>query len=171
MTRALLDVDPKSSYFTRDELLALRCPEAGTVGDQAASSVGQLGENIVVQRGCLLGSREDGVMCGHVYNNVSSDPEVVMGRYAALLHLQPTNGIGFEDLEAIRRLGSDIGQHIIGMNPTVIDDSDEDARNNPSQVLTKQGFVLDDEVSVGDMLAKHGAKVTTFVRYALGETS
>lgn len=108
-------------------------------------------------------------MCGHVYNNISPDPEVAMGRYAALLHLQPTSGGGFEDLEAVRKLGSDIGQHIIGMSPSVIDD-DKDA-HDPNKVLTKQGFVLDDETSVGEMLAKHNAKVATFVRYALGETS
>ncbi len=169
MTCALLDLDPTTSSLTQKELLALQCPDSGTIGDKAASYVGQLGENILLQRGCLLKSSEGGVMCGHVYNNVSPDAAVSMGMYAALVHLEPTNGV-FEDLDAVKQLGGEIGQHIIGLNPSVINDGD-DGVTDPNKVLTKQGFVLNDEVNVGEMLAQHKAKVTTFIRYALGETS
>lgn len=172
VTCALLDLNPASlsSSLSHKELLALQCPETGTLGDKAASSVGQLGENILLQRGCLLKSTQNGVMCGHVYNNILPGADVAMGTYAALVHLEPTTDEGFKDLEAIKQLGSEIGKHIIGLNPLVVNEGDEGVTDS-NKVLTKQGFVQDEEVSVGEMLEKHSAKVTTFIRYALGETA
>lgn len=129
-----------------------------------AGSVGHLGEKLVLQRGCVLSSSEEGMVCGHVYNNVTPRGDTAMGKYAALLHLTPTNG-SFVDREAVAKLGQDLGQHIIGINPEVISEGAED----PSKVLTKQSFVLDETRNVGDMLSERGAQVTQFVRYALGE--
>lgn len=116
-----------------------------------------------------MSSEGVGLVCGHVYNNVSPTPDLAMGKYAAMLHLTPTTSEAFSDLETIRKLGRDIAQHIIGAAPVVISEGEEGVED-PALVLTKQGFVLNEEVLVGDMLAEHGARVTQFVRYALGGT-
>lgn len=126
----------------------------------------------MLQRGCLMssgGEKREGIVCGFVYNNLSATPDLAMGKYATLLHLSPVNK-PFADIEAIGKLGCDIGQHIVGFNPIVVNEG-ERGISDPTEVLTKQGFVLDDSVSVGDVLARHDARVTKFVRYALGETS
>lgn len=173
MTRALFarqsfpETSLSSIYLTAEQLGMLETNQA-SLSDVVASSVGRLGENLVLQRGCVLSSSEEGMVCGHVYNNVTpSGADIAMGKYAALLHLTPTNG-SFGDRVAIAKLGQDLGQHIIGINPEVIDEGDEGV-SDPSKVLTKQRFVLDETKHIGDMLNEHGAQVTQFVRYALGE--
>ena len=157
-----------SAYYTAEELGRLETGQAASLGDAVASSVGRLGENLVLQRGCVVSTCEEGMVCGHVYNNISPHGEVAMGKYAALLHLMPTSG-SFGDREAIAKLGQDLGQHIIGINPEVINEGDNGV-GDLSKVLTKQSFVLDESMNVGDMLNDHGAQVTQFVRYALGDS-
>lgn len=92
-----------------------------------------------------------------------------MGKYAALLHLLPVDDT-FDDLQAAQTLGRHIGQHIIGLNPSVANRGDKGVED-ATKILSEQAFVLDDEVIVGDMLAKNKAKVIRFVRYALGESN
>ena len=108
-----------------------------------------------------------GLLCGHVYGHQSLGlGDLKMGKYAALVHLQPdANGFSGDS----QALGRNISQHIIGMNPEAIEVGED--MLDSAKVLTKQEFVLDDTVNVGDMLSSHGAKVTKFVRYAVGETS
>ena len=158
--------------FTQDQLSQLQAtqePNSPSLGDVLAGSVGLLGENLVLQRGCTLTSSEGaGLVCGHIYNNMSPMPDITMGRYGALLHLASTSG-EFTDMEAVKKLGHNIAQHIIGANPAVINVGEEGV-DDVTEVLTQQLFVLNEEVSVGDLLAEQGAKVTKFVRYALGET-
>lgn len=173
VTRALfadqtspLETGISSAYYTAEELGRLETDTATSLGDAVASSVGRLGENLVLQRGCVVATDEEGMVCGHVYNNVSPHGEVAMGKYAALLHLMPASG-SFGDREAIGKLGQDLGQHIIGINPEVINEGDNGVSDS-SKVLTKQNFVLDESRNIGDMLNEHGAQVTQFVRYALG---
>ena len=173
-THTLLDqpqaTSPSSvttTFYNSEGLSKLTSTNSSSLGDTLAGSVGQLGENLVLQRGCLLTSNEGGVVCGHVYNNITPHSDLVMGKYAAMVHLSPTNG-DFADQQAIEKLGQDIGQHIIGVNPLVVNEGDMDV-SDPTKVLTKQNFVLDEDVNVGDMLAKQGARVMEFIRYAVGE--
>lgn len=174
VTHTLLDqpqtASPSSvttTFYNSEGLSTLTSANSASLGDTLASSVGQLGENLVLQRGCLLTSNEGCVVCGNVYNNLAPHSDLVMGKYAAMVHLSPTNEADFADQEAIERLGRDIGQHIIGVSPLVVNEGDMDV-SDPTKVLTKQSFVLDEDVNVGDMLAQQGARVTEFVRYAIG---
>lgn len=161
---------PPLTVFTSGELTKLETRQDSkllSLGDAVAASVGLLGENLVLQRGCVLRSSSEGVLCGEVYKNSLPGGGVAVGKYATLLHLTPTEG-SFGDREAIEKLGRDLSQHIIGINPAVINEGDSGI-SDPSKVLTQQNFVLDEDVKVGDMLDKCGARVTEFVRYALGE--
>lgn len=174
VTHTLLDqpqtTSPSSvttTFYNSEGLSKLTSASSTSLGDTLAGSVGQLGENLVLQRGCLLTSNEGGVVCGYVYNNTTPHSNLVMGKYAAMVHLSPTNE-AFADQGAIEKLGGDIGQHIIGVSPLVVNEGDMNI-NDPTKVLTKQSFVLDEDVNVGDMLTKQSAQVTEFVRYAVGE--
>ena len=167
----------QSTFLGPEELARLETqsshsPSPSPLSDVVASTVGRLGENLVLQRGCLLTSGSDGVLCGEAYNALSPGGGVLLGKYAALLHLVPAaaegGGCG-ENMEAIAKLGRGLGQHVIGINPAVIEEGDEGI-SDPGRVLTKQNFVLDESLVVGDMLSQHGARVAEFVRYALGET-
>lgn len=181
VTHALFDHQPeeKSSespsplLFTQEQLSQLKASQtanSGSLGDMIAGSVGVLGENLILRRACLLTSSLGGLLCGNVYNNLSPiSTDVALGKYAAVLHLSPTEGDFGSDVEAVTSLGNTIGQHIIGLDPLVVNEGDGGV-TDPAKVLTKQGFLLDEEVNVGDMLTKCNSTVTHFVRYALGET-
>lgn len=133
-----------------------------------AEFVGSLAENLVLQRACVMHAPH-GMLCGHVYGNQWADPSgPKMGKYAVLLHLHPINECFSVDHQAMEEFGNSVGQHIIGMNPEVIDE--QEGVVDQEKVLTKQGFVLDDTMTVGDMLVSRDAKVTKFIRFAVGET-
>lgn len=179
-TSSLIDSQPVpklpsiASHFIEEDLSALKSsqdPDTPSLLDLVASYVGQLGERIVLQRGFVLSSSR-GLVCGQVYNNCSPRPGLSMGRYATLLHLAPTtDDRSFTDLQATRKLGHNVGLHIIGANPTCIREGEEEegGTDDPTRVLVNQPFLLDEQITIGEMLTRHDAKVTKFVRYALGE--
>lgn len=141
-----------------------------TLGDLVAQAVGNLGENVVVSRGCVMAATK-GLLCGFVYNNVASaELAVAMGTYGALLHMLPDTGEAFSNLESVQTLGNRICQHIVGMNPEVVKLGSKGIED-PSKALLSQEYLLDQSVTVGDLLEKNKAKVTKFVRYSLGENT
>ena len=159
--------------LTRDDILPLRINGEQTVGDLVALTVGHLGENLVVSRGCVMAASR-GLLCGFVYNNMASAASAVtMGTYGALVHLLPAGGDTgkeFSDPEAVCKLGQKVCQHIVGMNPEVTE-LESKGVNDAGKALLSQEYLLDQSLTVGELLEKNRATVTKFVRYALGESN
>lgn len=154
--------------FNKEEIDTIESGSSKTLADTTAEAVGFLGEKLVLQRACVWSSAR-GTIFGHVYNDQSPDPEVVrVGKYAAMVHLQTIAEADVSDF-GLEDLGKNLCQQVIAMNPRVARPG-EDGVEDPSQILTKQEFVLDESVIVGDMIASHGALVTKFVRYAVGQS-
>lgn len=154
----------------RDDIMPLPVQGGQTVGDLVAQAVGNLGENLVISRGCVMAASK-GVLCGFVYNNMASAESAVnMGTYGALLHLLPNTGEDFSDSEPVQTLGNRICQHIVGMNPEVVKLGNKGVKD-PSKALLSQEYLLDQSVTVGDLLEENKAKATKFVRYSLGENT
>ena len=155
--------------LTRNDIMPLCVQGERTVGDLVAQAVGHLGENLVVSQGCVMAASK-GLLCGFVYNNMAStESAVAMGTYGALLHMLPDAGEEFSNPESIQTLGNRICQHIVGMNPEVVKLGSKGVKD-PSKVLLSQEYLLDQSMTVGDLLEKNKAKVTKFVRYSLGES-
>lgn len=158
---------PSVNYLTTDSILSIDARSDGSVADLVAKTVGHLSENIVIQRGCVL-SVAKGTICSLAYNSVSSPGEPVgMGTYAALVHLLPTDARTDLAPDLVRVLGNRLCQHVIGASPQAVYPG---GSVDGSQALVEQNFVLDESRKVGDMLKESGVEVTTFIRYALGET-
>ena len=156
--------------LTRDDIMPLPVQGEQTVGDLVAQAVGNLGENLVISRGCVMAASR-GLLCGFVYNNMApAESAVAMGTYGALLHMLPETGEEFSNPEPILTLGNRICQHIVGMNPEVVKLGSKGVKD-PSRALLSQEYMLDQSVTVGDLLEKNKAKVTKFVRYSLGEST
>lgn len=155
--------------LTRDDILPLR--QVGgekTVGDVLAQTVGHLGENLVISRGCVMAASE-GILSGFVYNNTASaESAISMGTYGALLHLLPAGGEEFTDTASVQALGNKLCQHVVGMNPEVIKLGSKGV-NDAGKALLSQAYLLDQSMAVVDLLEKNRVRVTKFVRYALGE--
>ena len=48
---------------------------------------------------------------------------------------------------------------------------DSDGDSSETTVLVDQGYLLDQTVTVGEWLKSHDTQVTSFIRFALGETA
>ena len=163
----LKDMPPLNHH--RREVLSNIALENDTksLGDFIAESVGYLSENILIARACTM-TVTKGLICSYTYNNLSQPgPDVALGTYAALLHLLPKERDEFDSVEAAATLGRQLCQHIVGLNPLGLDEGDEVKQ---SQALLHQGFLLDNTITVGELLEKNGAQVNQFVRYSVGET-
>ena len=144
---------------------------SGTVADMVAERVGHFQEKISASRGSTL-SCTSGILCGHIYNNrnlgSSDDASVPMGPYGAVLHMNSCDDdskslAARENLTELKKLGEQVCQHIVGLDPSSVEDSSEEGS------LVSQRFLFDDSVTVGELLSRQGVCVTRFVRYALGE--
>ena len=90
-----------------------------------------------------------------------------MGPYAAVLHMNSYDSTeslsGRANLDELRKLGEQICQHIVGLNPVNVEAVESEVS------LVDQNFLFDESVTVGELLMRHRVCVTRFVRYALGE--
>ena len=157
---------PSLVTLDTQSLGALRVgPGAGSMSDLVAESIGLLSENIVLGRACLMAVKK-GMLCGYTYSPSSIPPSTVaMGTYAAIVHLLPA-GKDWTDMEAAKSLGVQIGQHIVGMNPSSVYGNSETENTDP---LVEQKYLLDNTRTVGELLKQTNIKVSSFVRYALSE--
>ena len=151
--------------LTADSVLTIKEGD-GSIADRVAKTIGHFQEKISVSRGCTL-SWTSGILCGHIHNNNSSDNTVRMGPYGAVLHMNSTDSTESladrKDLAVLKKLGEQICQHIMGLNPVEIEGVGGDGS------LVDQNFLFDDSVTVGEVLMRNRVCVTRFVRYALGE--
>ena len=163
----LIDV-PSVNHHRREVLSKIALEnDTKSLGDFIAESVGYLSENILIPRACTM-TVTKGFICSYTYNNLSQPgANVAMGTYAALLHLLPKEQDKFDSVEAATTLGRQLCQHIVGLNPLGVDEGDEVKQ---SQALLHQGFLLDNTITVRELLEKNGAQVNQFVRYTVGET-
>jgi len=154
-------------FLTKDEIGQVRT-NSKTLADSAAEVVGFLGENLVLQRACVWRASR-GTIWGHVYNEQDQDvDDLRSGKYVALVHMLSAAGGGFAG--NLEELGRSVCKHIIAMSPKVVEVG-QGGVTDPAQALTTQDFVFDESMTIGNMVSDHGAKVTKFVRFAVGDMS
>ena len=172
ITRSLFQYEDRSNpkavthiFPLSDRAVAgLKTMSGERMSDLVTKAVGQLSENIHITRGYMV-TCNDGMLSSFVYNSTrsSDDSNVEMGRYAAVAHLTSSSG----DSVAIQKLGRQICQQIVGNNPAL---SADEHGNSLLEALKSQPWLLDPSVTVNEVLAKHTASVTDFVRCECGET-
>ncbi len=158
---------PVVDYLSKDLISSIPIQTRNqTLADKVAESVGQLGENISISRGCVMAASQ-GLICGFVYNNVSpSGSDAQLGTYGALLHMLPSeDNRETSSHEQMTNVGQQICQHVVGM-----DVGDAASRKDLISTLLEQSFLFDSSVTVGELLANNGLSVTRIIRYALGES-
>ena len=79
---------------------------------------------------------------------------------------------GDPDVDSVLRLASRLAQHVVGMNPSVIEEDGSDngavKDGETSGALLEQEYLFDDSVIVKDLLSREGIQVVDFVRYECG---
>lgn len=169
ITESLIQYKDKSNFeavnifpLTAQAVAGLTTMTGERMSDLVTKTVGQLSENIHITQGYLV-TCNSGILSSFVYNSIrSTNSQVEMGRYAAVVHLTTSSG----DSVAMQKLGRQVCQQIVGDNPVL----SADEHNSLLAALKSQSWLLDPSVTVNEVLGKHGASVTDFVRCECGET-
>lgn len=172
VTESLFQYEDKSNLeavthifpLTSQAMVGLTTMTGERMSDLVTRAVGRLSENIHITRGYLV-TCNSGMLSSFVYNSIRSttnNSQVEMGRYASVAHLA-TNS---DDAVAMQKLGRQVCQQIVGNNPAL----SADEYGSLLEALKSQAWLLDPSVTVNEVLSKHGASVTDFVRCECGET-
>ena len=141
-----------------------------TVESAIVQLVGRLGERIKLRRAISMTSETSSVLGRYAHGPFTFDLDgCLMGKYAALVAVQPNNGSS-GNVEPLQALATRLAQHIVGMGPRFIslDDAEGDDVIH-SDVLLEQQYLMDDSITVKELLQKHNANVVDFIRLVCGE--
>uniref|UniRef100_A0A3Q0QVT3 Elongation factor Ts, mitochondrial n=1 Tax=Amphilophus citrinellus TaxID=61819 RepID=A0A3Q0QVT3_AMPCI len=152
------------SVLSSDELSKLSVGEGASLADQVALTIGRLGENMSLKRAVTVGVPAEWEIGSYVHGGVSSQTEVAMGRYGALVIFQ-----GGKEGEQ-ETLGRKLGQHIVGEAPLSLGNMDDLPCGESETRLLPQTFLADTSRTVAQFLRGQQARVLDFVRFQCGET-
>lgn len=160
------------------QLAALRDGDR-TLADLLALYIGQLGENMQLQRAVFLRSNAPEAVRISGYVHAASKvfqpiSGIAFGRYGALVAWRSES-----DDEHLDSFGRQLCQHIVGMKPESIgsygseDDGGEviEYAENPEEDsrLLQQEFLADSVYTVAEILHEKRARVLDFIRFECGE--
>ncbi|XP_046822541.1 elongation factor Ts, mitochondrial isoform X2 [Vespa crabro] len=147
-----------------DALKALPANDGKTLADHSALTIGTIGENITLRRALCMRVQGDAVVFGGTHPAPMNPIPVSFGRYGALIAVK-----GKEDKMI---LGTQLCQHIIGMNPIKVGNNTVDQPNidmDNEICLIYQEFLLDPSLSVQQVLKDAQVEVLDFARFEIGE--
>ncbi|KAF3689769.1 Elongation factor Ts, mitochondrial [Channa argus] len=151
------------SVLVGDELSKLGVDKGTSLADKVALTIGRLGENMSVKRAVTVGVPADWHIGSYVHGGLSSQAEVGMGRYGALVIFQ-----GGKEGEQ-ESLGRKLGQHIVGEAPLFLGNMDDLPCGESETRLLPQTFLGDPSRTVAQFLRGKQARVLDFVRFQCGE--
>lgn len=137
-----------------------------SLADHLALMIGTVGENASLKRGLCVKVPNDVHLSGYVHPS-GSDGSVLLGKIGGLVALKQlsSNSVDLDDI------GKKLCQHIVGMNPKKIGTvNDKPATDKDEEsCLIHQEFLLDDSVTVKQILDEHEIEVIDFKRFECGE--
>lgn len=151
------------SVLSSDDLSKLSMGEGTSLADQVALTIGRLGENMSLKRAVTVGIPAEWKIGSYVHGGISTQTEVAMGRYGALVIFQ-----GGKEGEQ-EMLGRKLGQHIVGESPLSLGNMDDLPCGESETRLLPQTFLADPSRTVAQFLRGQQARVLDFVRFQCGE--
>lgn len=142
-----------------------------TVGESVTRTIGKLGENIKITKAVTMTTEVSNVIGSYVHGPfVTSSGGCSLGRYGGIVALKPKQDEA--NVDSMLNLANKLAQHVVGMNPKVIaeDDSAHKAakESDTSDALLEQEYLLNDSVTVKELLNREAVEVIDFVRYECG---
>jgi elongation factor Ts len=153
-----------------ESLKNLKFDDGKSMSDHLALMIGTVGENATLRRAICYKAPEAVRLYGFTHPAPESlaDGTVSMGKYGSIAAFNSN----IEHTPELQDIYKKICQHIIGLNPSKIGDAEKDKPNetkDDEKCLIYQEFVLDPEVTVGELLAENNIKIIDFQRYECGE--
>lgn len=171
------DVDSKENItkvaLEADALKNLKTEDGKSLGDHLALVIGNVGENASFKRAICFKSSEGVCISGHIHPSSEplEDGRILTGKYGALAAFN-SNSNSSEMSEDTRALYRNICQHIVGMKPLQIGDAEVDKPAEDKDDETRlifQEYILDPDITVGEVLAEKNVKIIDFQRFECGE--
>lgn len=154
--------------FDAEQLKQLKVLDGKTLADKLALLIGLVGENASLKRALGFKVQNGIYLTGYAHPSGKISDNVLFGRIGGLvalksLHTENTN---------VAEIGKGLCQHIVGMAPKRIGQGDEKIPGDKGDesVLIHQDYLLDDAVSVKDLLENNQIEVIDFKRFECGET-
>ena len=154
-----------------DSLRNLKLDDGKTLGDHLALMIGTVGENASLKRAICYKTPEAIRLCGYTHpapDKAVTDGSLLLGKYGAIAAFNSNS----EKTEEILSVHRKICQHIVGMKPEKIGDVEADKPNedkDDEKCLIHQEFLLDPDVTIGDILQENNVKIIDFQRFECGE--
>ncbi|XP_044267880.1 elongation factor Ts, mitochondrial [Tribolium madens] len=156
----------KKITLNSEQMKAFLATDGKSLADHLALMIGTVGENASLKRGFCVKAPSDVHLTGYVHPS-GNDGSVLLGKIGGLVALKPLSSKNL-DLDDI---GKKLCQHIVGMNPKKIGTSDDEpAKDKEEEVcLIHQEFLLDDSITVKQVLDEYEIEVVDFKRLECGE--
>lgn len=154
----------EKSILHTESLKKLHAKDGKSLADHSALVIGNIGENVNLRRALCMRVQGDAVLFGGTHPAPMNPIPMSFGKYGALVAVK-----GNEDKNI---LGTQLCQHIIGMNPLKVGDNKKDQPNidtDNETCLIYQEFLLDPSLSVQQVLLESKVEVLDFVRFEMGE--
>ncbi len=170
----------RSGVTDIEGLASVDAGDGKTVEEARTELVTKVGENISVRRAVIVensgptGSYTHGARIGAVVALEGGDAELARDIAMHVAAINPSSidesGVSADDLEREKRIFSEQAAES-GKPPEIIEKmiTGRIAKYLKEITLVGQPFVKDDKTSVGALLKKNNAKVTSFVRFEVGE--
>ncbi|XP_014467794.1 PREDICTED: elongation factor Ts, mitochondrial [Dinoponera quadriceps] len=152
------------TVFHMEALKTLSAGDGKTLGDHAALTIGNVGENISLRRALAISVQPDVTLFGCTHPAPMNPIPVSFGKYGAL--------VAVKTKESDNILGTQLCQHIIGMDPQKIGNPQVDEPHNnmdEETCMIYQEFLLDPSLSVQELLENAQTEVVDFARFEMGE--
>lgn len=153
-----------------ETLRNLKLDDGKTLGDHLALMIGVVGENASLKRAICYKTPEAVRLCGYTHPAPESHAEgkLMLGKYGSIAAFNSNS----EKTEEILEIHRKICQHIVGMKPEKIGDAEEDKPNevkDEEKCLIHQEFILDESLTIGEILQENNIKIIDFQRFECGE--
>lgn len=154
-----------------ESLKKLKLDDGKTLSDHLALMIGTVGENASLKRAICYKAPKTVHLFGYSHPAPTSmivDGEILLGKYGTIAAFNSN----VEHTPELQEIYRKICQHIVGMNPLKIGDAENDKPNevkDEEKCLIFQDFILDPEVTVGDILKENNIKIIDFQRFECGE--
>lgn len=154
-----------------DSLRNLKLDDGKTLGDHLALLIGTVGENASLKRAICYKTPDAIRLCGYTHpapEEAGTEGNMLIGKYGAIAAFNSNS----EKTEEIMSVHRKICQHIVGMKPEKIGDAEVDKPNevkDDETCLIHQEFLLNPDVTIGEILQENNVKIIDFQRFECGE--
>jgi len=164
----------KSSNFVTkvgldtDQLKSLKHSDGKTLADKLALLIGTVGENATLKRAIGLKVNDGVYLTGYAHPSGKIYKNVLLGRIGGLVAVKTPN----VDNAQVQEISKGICQHIVGMAPKTIGNIENktfDIKEDES-VLLNQDFLLDESLTIKDLLKANQLEVIDYKRLECGES-